>query len=240
MKQFIKKIDQVLDFPELIWTKVEIREFIKPILQLKKSIRINPTTIIDIGAARGLWSAAARFAFPDSQIYAFEPIQSNLDIIDNKFVNDKKFKSFNCALSDMNGETTFWLNSALDSSSLLTMTDVHKNEFPQSKDETKITVKTFRLDELSDLDLFGQIFIKMDVQGAELLVLKGAEKILDNVDWIKLELNFERFYDNQAKYTDIFNFMDKHNYSSFIQSDLIFSSKTNKLLASDITFIKQK
>jgi len=50
------------------------------------------------------------------------------------------------------------------------------------KGETKIN-------KLDSLDLKGVDFIKIDVEGLEMEVLKGAEKTLENVEYLMIELN---------------------------------------------------
>lgn len=62
-------------------------------------------------------------------------------------------------------------------------------------------VQTRRLDDvegLGDVD-----FIKLDVQGAELMVLQGAERVLKDVSVVQVEVEFLEMYENQPLFADV-------------------------------------
>jgi FkbM family methyltransferase len=62
-------------------------------------------------------------------------------------------------------------------------------------------VQTTRLDdveELGDVD-----FMKLDVQGAELMVLQAAERVLADVTVIQVEVEFLELYENQPLFADV-------------------------------------
>lgn len=238
IKEIIYSAYTLLEYPELLKTKKEIKEFCKDLLKIKRKLNFSPTTILDIGAARGVWSEAAREIFPLAQIYAFEPIKESFIQLEKRMNKDSKFDAFNFGLSDLNGKIAFSLNDAVDSSSILKMTETHKIEFPQTRNETNIEIETYRLDSIKSINLEEPIYIKMDVQGAELLVLKGAGRILDKVHAVQLEVNFEEFYEKQAMFNSIFEFMYSQNFKRFFQIELIESEKSKNIIASDIVFLR--
>lgn len=242
MKKFIneklKRVTNVLDNPELLKTiKKNIdRRFVRNLLLLKKKFAIEPNTIFDVGAAIGSWTKAARFSFPNAKIHAFEPIPSSYNIIEKFKINDKNLFTYNFALGNQNKLADFQLNEFSDSSSLLKMTNTHKEIFPFTKNEQTIKVECKRLDSFTKIDIISPSFLKMDVQGAELLVLEGCGEIIKQIDVIELELNYEQFYEGQAKYSDVFIFMKNSGFKSFLQLNPRFSK--NKLLWCDILFFR--
>jgi len=144
---------------------------------------------------------------------------------------------FNLALSDKEGEAEFHLNEFSFSSSLLNMTKTHKEIFPFTKNETIIKVRTDKLDNvLEHLDLKKPILLKIDVQGAELHVLKGATESLNNIDVIQLEVSFMNFYDGQASIEDVISFLKSFGFSAFFQISPVFKGRT--LLYSDFIFMR--
>jgi len=239
LQKAINKINTVMQYPELISTtfnKVN-RGFCKDLLFLKNDLDLNFSTIIDVGAAVGEYSKAASFIFPQAHIYAFEPIPDSFRKLENLSKKIKNIQCFNVALSDSVDVSEFHLNEFSFSSSLLNMTKTHKKIFPFTNNETVIKVRTNKLDNvLEDLDLRKPILLKLDVQGAELNVLKGATESLNSIDVIQLEVNFMNFYEGQASIEDIISFLKSFGFSAFLQINPVFSNKT--LLYSDFIFFR--
>jgi FkbM family methyltransferase len=67
--------------------------------------------------------------------------------------------------------------------------------------QNKYPVQTTRLDDLPELE--GTDFLKVDVQGAELLVFEGAARLLDNVLVVQTEVEFVPLYKDQPLFADI-------------------------------------
>lgn len=234
-----KKLDSAIQYPELIPTifnKVD-RGFCKDLLFLKKELGFNFNTIIDVGAATGKYSKAAHFIFPDAKIYAFEPILDSFRKLESMASTVNNMQCFNLALSDEDGEEEFHLNEFSYSSSLLQMTTTHKEIFPITKNETTVKVKTSKIDTiLSDIGQ-GSAFLKMDVQGAELRVLKGATNSLEKIDVVQLEVGFMNFYKGQTSPEDLIVFLKSFGFKAFLQVSPVFGN--NKLLYSDFIFYKK-
>ena len=72
-------------------------------------------------------------------------------------------------------------------------------------------VQTKRLDDVEDL---GDVdFVKLDVQGAELMVLKGAERMLKDVSVIQVEVEFVELYENQPMFADVDRFLRSQGFT---------------------------
>ncbi|MCK5219666.1 FkbM family methyltransferase, partial [bacterium] len=85
----------------------------------------------------------------------------------------------------------------------------------------------------------GPYLIKIDTQGAELLVLEGAAGILDETDVIILEVSFFQFYKNGPQFFDVVDWMKKRGFVAYD----IYGGQTRPLdgaLAQvDMVFIKE-
>lgn len=94
---------------------------------------------------------------------------------------------------------------------------------------------------------FGEV-IKIDTQGTELKILKGAKKILSNTKFIISEVSFVHLYNNQNLFSELEIFLRKYGFSFYCFTDIFFRSKKllNKLkylgrermIYSDAIFIK--
>ncbi len=206
-----------------------------------KNIGID--TVIDIGGARGGFAKEIRAIFPDCQIYSFEPLTSSFKVLQNSFSNDKKFEAYNVALTNFEGETTFYECEFSNSSSLLAMSDLHKQAYPETANNTPIKVKCDTLDSFvnnKNIKLGEKTLLKIDVQGAEKLVLEGAEETLKNVDLIYSEINFNQVYENAVSFNDLSEFLYKRGFKIEGISHIAQSTVDGKYLQGDAYFRKIK
>lgn len=210
-----------------------IYDYINNEISIKKELleffNINEKLIIfDIGACEGEDSIRYSNLFPNSRVFAFEPNPNNIELTKQNFIryNKNNIQLIEEALSDTVGKTTFYVSSGSPknfennqdwnfgnkSSSLLPpqkVKDVHNwLEFASQIDVKTNTINNFC--SLNDIDVID--FVHMDVQGAELKVLKGASKFLEKIKVIWLEVSTIELYKNQALKKDIEKFMFKNNF----------------------------
>ena len=87
------------------------------------------------------------------------------------------------------------------------------NNFEVAYLKKKSTIKTTRLDDLIKIyDIDDIDFIKIDVQGAELDIFKGAKESLDKVLKIVSEVEFIPHYEKQPLFGEICSFLDDHGF----------------------------
>lgn len=126
-------------------------------------------TILDIGANIGWFSLTLSKKVPDINILAFEPIPKTFDYLRKNILLNKteNIKALNFGLSDKNGQSIFYYYP--EGSVNASLKNVSKHKKPQ-----KITCKIKRLDDFVKTNKTKIDFIKCDVEGAELFVLKGG------------------------------------------------------------------
>ena len=179
--------------------------------------------IFDIGACEGESSIQYSNLFPKSKIYAFEPLPANIQLIQDNFkkynVNNAAY--FNKALSSVDGFANFFVSSGQPenmgkvdwdfgnkSSSLLPPEKFGFLHFDSKIEVETLTLKSFCYsNNIKCID-----FIHMDVQGAELMVLKGAGDFISSIKAIWLEVSKVHFYKNQPLENDVRRFMDLNNF----------------------------
>jgi FkbM family methyltransferase len=127
------------------------------------------------------------------------------------------------ALSDENGSFDFYVSSGNppnaeddyyygNKSSSLLPPDKHLEVTPWVKFK-KETVKASRLDTIKDeLDIAKIDFIHIDVQGAELKVLKGLGSLLDTVLAVWMEVERIPLYKDQPLHDEVADFMQSRNF----------------------------
>ncbi len=165
-------------------------------------------TIIDIGANIGQFAVAAARFFPEARIHSFEPVPSCYEQLNRNIRNLPHVKTYNRAVGSGNAKLVFYQNEHSHASSALEVSDYQKENVPATRHVREIEVQSVRLD---DFD-FGQqleapVLLKMDVQGFEKEVLKGASRFLNQVDYILLETSFISMYKNEPLFDEMHAFV---------------------------------
>lgn len=207
----------------------------------------DPLVIFDIGACEGEDSIRYARLFPNSRVYTFEPLPENQTLV---LENLEKFGVKNAelhrvALADREGISAFHVSSGKPpekwegekwnygnkSSSLLEPGHVNER-FEWIKFCRSIDVECNTLDGfLKNNNLQRIDFIHMDVQGAELLVLKGAGPKISDITSIWLEVSDEELYKNQVLKNELEKFLlengfvKTHDEQCGFQSDQFWVNK---------------
>jgi FkbM family methyltransferase len=126
----------------------------------------NDKTFIDVGAHIGSIIGEVKRHCPSAKIVAVEAIPEKCESLRKCFPSVELHE---CALSDMDGETTFFVNTQRSGYSSL-------GRPSGDLGIVKLKVPMRRLDGLIAAD--GMDVIKIDVEGAELGVLRGSEQIV--------------------------------------------------------------
>ena len=81
-------------------------------------------------------------------------------------------------------------------------------------------------------------FIKLDVQGFELMVLAGAEKSLKHAEFCLLEVTTLNLFD-EPMLLEVLTFMDKYNFQAYDIAELMRRPYDNALYQIDLLFVKK-
>jgi len=159
------------------------------------------STVLDVGANKGQFAVFARHRWPRARVVCFEPLPEPHRRLSKLLGTGAEIHQV--ALGDYEGEAEMHLASREDSSSLLALGDAQKRLF--SMDETRLfSVPVHRLDNIFNADALARpTLLKIDVQGFEFEVLKGATRLLRGIDQVYVECSFVELYVAQKLASDV-------------------------------------
>ncbi len=196
--------------------------------------------VIDAGANRGTFTTKVRASAFNNRLPALlvEPNPSLNEYLRRTFRDNATISSM--ALSDYAGVTEFEI-AANDgnSSSILKMQDAHLNNAPHAGIVKKISVKTETLDNLTEGIAFEKALLKIDVQGAELLLLKGAKNTLKRTAAILVEMSYVELYENCAKAHEVEELLFQNGYRLMAIEPIFLDKDTQFWLQADGYFVHE-
>jgi len=173
-----------------------------------------PKGIIHIGAhlmeerEDYLKSNIKNIIWMDANPYLLSEINKNIKLLDTELF-------YNYIISDINDkEYDFKLTNNTQSSSILELKE-HSKYYPDIYVTETLKIFSKRVDCLfkeENLNINSYDFINLDIQGAELLALKGFGDLLNNIKYIYTEINTNFLYENCALIEDIDSFLKQFNF----------------------------
>src|SRR5579863_2004117 len=182
----------------------KIESYITKYLDKSKEI-----TVIDIGSHRGDFINELGKYYRIRRAALIEPTPALADY------HRTQYKIIENAISDGDfGFVDFKINIYGETSSLLDLnTGMAELAGVDTRLEKTIKVSTRRLDSVVKELAFDEVdLIKIDVQGVEHLVLRGAEKTLTTTRFIWIELSFKPLYAGSSVFHEIYTIMERNGF----------------------------
>lgn len=200
-----------LEDPEYFFNGIAqvLREtFLFPIYFTSKVMINKGDTIFDLGANIGTSSILfSKIAGPTGKIFSFEPVMygailknTQMNKIDNIRVIDK-------AVSDREGKVKIEISDfCLDSS-------IARREYTRNYYQTTRIVDTISLDFFYDKVGLERIdFIKMDIEGAEELAIRGAKRIIERFHPKWSISSYHIDFENEPQHDKLVHLLQEHGY----------------------------
>jgi FkbM family methyltransferase len=172
------------------------------------SPRLNVNTIFDVGANIGSMTLAYRKRFPDSRLYSFEPVNETFHKLKEATKHDSKIHCYNMALAARSGSATINIGSKSGQNSLV----VRQQGEVSSQEVRLITLDDFMnsQEKIKQIDI-----LKIDVEGFERDVLKGAEKTLESgkILYIFIETTFREEDGKHTQFLQIQEILKEYKFN---------------------------
>jgi FkbM family methyltransferase len=187
-------------------------------VDLVHKIGLQPKTIFDVGANIGQTVDFYRNLYPRASIYSFEPIPKTFTKLQKNCSDKKDVHLFNIAFGDKKKLMKIQVmeNQASVLNSLSNEFQAKLKRDMESYETVNITVET--LDDFVEKNSISQInLLKIDTEGHEISVLKGAGKLLASgrVSAIICEGGFMRSNKRNTYFGDVNEILEDHGYALF-------------------------
>ncbi|MBI3803869.1 MAG: FkbM family methyltransferase [Nitrospirae bacterium] len=180
--------------------------------------RLHIQCVLDVGANVGGYRHFLRNSVGyDGQILSFEPVEENLNTLRALAKNDPQWQIYGYALGSQN--KTMEINvmkGPVFSSFLNPDTSVVAQFNDANRIDHKATVDVRTLDSVlgplqTKLKL-QNIFLKMDTQGYDLEVIKGAEATLQQIYAIQTEVSLRKIYESMPSFTESYQMLKEKGF----------------------------
>jgi len=170
----------------------------------------NISVVFDVGANIGQTAHWVRHHISSSRIYCFEPIRSVYEQLVKNTVSIKKIKTESIAFGDKNEEIIVRLHKEH------TVLNSLKSELmSHDQDSVEEKVNVLRMDDYCSEKKIQHIdFLKIDTEGFEINVLKGASEMLTQakIAFILCEVGFLRGNVRNTYFADICEYLSAYGY----------------------------
>lgn len=202
----------------------------------------NPEIIFEFGARDCAETVMISDAFPNARIYTFECNQATLPICRHRTEGNPRIMLVECAVGETDGMATFhpidqqktvttWPDGNPGASSLFLASGKYDVEsyVQRTEEVSMIRPDTFMSHrEIPKIDA-----VWMDIQGAELMALRGFGERITDVGLLSLEAEFVEIYDRQPLFWEIHDFL-------FSKGFLLTSFLTLGRFSCDAVFVQCK
>lgn len=226
-------------------SRISNDDSLSPLGVQRQLIRREAPMIFDIGANIGIVTQQYRSIFPGAIIHSFEPFTESYLSLRHRCSQDGNIFPHQIAICENANKHTLYSNRSAPTNSLLPKDSRSDALWGQGLLDTNSVVEV----ESTTIDCFcteNHIrtidILKMDIQGAELRALEGADETLSRqaISLIYLEIIIGETYTGQPKFLEYIQRLDSYGYELFdlynperrymrlIQTDAIFISKDLK------------
>lgn len=198
--------------------------------------------VLDVGANAGQYAQRLRSAGYAGRIVSFEPLSQAFATLERAAAHDPQWDTHRLALSDADGAAEIHVAANSWSSSLLDMGEQHLASAPESAYVSSEQIPTAKLDTIWDevLGAGARPFLKLDVQGFEMHVLRGAEDHLNRLAGVQAELSLVHLYEGDSLWRDVVDHLEARGFELAGLEPGFEDPDSGRMLQADGIFLRRR
>jgi FkbM family methyltransferase len=198
--------------------------------------------VFDVGANEGQYGLMLREIGFAGRMVSFEPLSSAHGVLTKAAQGDSGWQVHpRCAIGDAEGEITINIAGNNVSSSVLPMLAQHAEFAPESRYIGQERVPMAPLDVACADYLPGakSVYLKIDTQGYEAAVLRGAKNLLSQCRAVQLEMSLTPLYGGQELWDYFVRELGQQGFQLWTLMPGIVEPATGRTLQFDAIFLRE-
>ncbi len=202
-------------------------------LQQARQNGLRPKTIIDVGAASG--TLALYEVFPEARHILIEPLEEYIPHLTSLVDKLDRAEYIIAAATATPGDVIINVHADLVGSSL------YKEDEDSDVNGVERTIPAMTLDNIcSERGTERPYLIKIDTQGSELEVLKGAHTVLKDTEFVIIEVSLFEFFKGGPQVYDCMTFMKEWGFVAYDIFNLQYRLLDGAMSQVDIAFVREQ
>lgn len=183
--------------------------------RLKLMERYGIDLVLDVGANTGQYAKLLRKAGYSGQIVSFEPLSAAFSRLARSASRDPRWRAVNLGLGGRDTTATLHVSGDSQASSVQRMLPLHEEVAPYFSPVGEERIAIRKLDSIwgDHVPEGSGVYLKLDTQGFEKQVLRGAARSLDRVQAIQIEISIEPLYEGGFLLPDVLRWMRRRGFS---------------------------
>lgn len=199
--------------------------------------------VLDVGANVGDYAKSLFDNGYTGMVYSFEPVTEVYETLIQNSKNNERWKIFKYGVGSKEETLEIHISKNLTSSSVLKLTNTSIEAEPNTQFTRSEKINITSLDNFFNRNPLNQhknLFVKIDVQGYELEVIRGAAKNLSSISFIQAELSIVKLYEGSTTYTEFIKIMEELGFEMFTIIPGFRNPVNGQMLQADGIFINKK
>lgn len=198
-------------------------------LKMLRAEGFQPRCIVDVGAYEGYWTQSVKEIFPSAKVLMVEAQQNKSDCLARVCQQSSDVQYEIALLGSQAGASVMFSEMETGSSVFEEQSDFPRQRNMRVTSTLDLIAERLKLEHID--------FLKLDVQGYELEVLKGGSTVLSRCACVLLETSIAAINKGCPLLPEVLAFMDR---AGFRVRDLCSQLRTPKgtLLQTDVLFVR--
>jgi len=202
--------------------------------------RLQPISVLDVGANVGQYVRRVRAAGFQGTVVSFEALEdAHGRLVVAARADPHWIGAPRAAVASHAGTVDINVSANAVSSSVLPLTSMLREAAPEVAYVGQQRTPCVRLDSLTELLPAGDLFLKIDTQGYELEVLRGASGLLPRIVAMQLELSLIPLYAGAPAMVDMLKYLQAHGYELFQLVPALYDARDGRLLQAEGFFLRR-